>query len=459
MSNKSIGKQVEKSSDICSRFESVTFNSIRKALPDSVIIGACNEAGHSFRIRRITPVLTVLHMIAAAIWPEDSFVASWQLLWSSFIAAFPCLRSKSPSRGTVANARKRLPLAVWNKIVARLCQQSQKYSEPIIRWRSHRVVAVDGTCLTLPATEELCDTFGLSRGNNGLRHYPLAKLVCLSLLETMTVIDYRLGRYREDENSLLGGMLESLQKGDILVADRHYAGANLYWNYMENGLEYLTQLHQRQIVSRLKRLWSYCRDDFVGKLKIGDAYRRRNPLMPKYIDARFIRAQAYIRGKHKSIWLVTSLLDAVQYPADEIAGLYLKRWRIETLFGQLKVNCSVDILRSKTTEGVHKEVAAGICAINIVRIIILEAAAAGQVEAMRISFVGAVRAIIAFAPALALRPPWQLPMIYEAMLAEIASHLVPERPGRLEPRKVTHETRGYPKLKTTRAQWRKQYAA
>ncbi len=228
---------------------------------------------------------------------------------------------------------------------------------------------------------------------------------------------------------------------------------------MENGLEYLTQLHQRQIVSRLKRLWSYCQDDFVAKLKIGDSYRRRNPAMPKYIAARFIRARACVRGKLKSIWLVTSLLDAVQYPADEVAQLYLKRWRIETLFGQLKVNCSIDILRSKTTEGVHKEVAAGICAINIVRIIMLEAAAVGKVDLMRVSFVGAVRAIIAFAPALALRPVWQLPVIYEAMLAEIASHLVPERPGRLEPRKVTHDPRGYPKLKTTRAQWRKQYAA
>lgn len=369
------------------------------------------------------------------------------------------LRRKSPSRGTVANARKRLPLAVWSNIVAWLCQQSQKYSEPIARWRSHRIVAADGTCLTLAASEELRDTFGLSKGNDGVRRYPLAKLVCLSLLETMTVINYRLGRYTEDENLLLAGMLKSLQKGDILVADRHYAGANLYWNYMENGLEYLTQLHQRQIVSRLKRLWSYCRDDFVGKLKIGDAYRRRNPLMPKYITARFIRTQAYIRGKHKSIWLVTSLLHAVRYPGEEIAELYLKRWRIETLFGQLKVNCGVDILRSKTADGVRKEVAAGVCAINIVRTIMFQAAAAGRVDVMRLSFVGTVRAIIAFAPAIALRPVWQLPVIYEAMLAEIASHLVPERPGRLEPRKVTHDPRGYPKLKTTRAQWRKQYAA
>ena len=151
MSNKSIGKMAEETSNIFASFESVTFNSIRKALPDSVIIDACIEAGHTYRVRRITPVLTVLHMIVAAIWPEDSFVASWQLLWSSFVAAFPCLRKKSPSRGGVANARKRLPLAVWEKIVAWLCQQAQNHSEAIAHWRSHRVVAVDGTCMTLPA--------------------------------------------------------------------------------------------------------------------------------------------------------------------------------------------------------------------------------------------------------------------------------------------------------------------
>ncbi len=139
--------------------------------------------------------------------------------------------------------------------------------------------------------------------------------------------------------------------------------------------------------------------------------------------------------------------------------MYLKRWRIETLFDQFKIKCGAALLRSKTIDGVHKEVAARICAINIVRIIMLQAAAAGGVDAMRISFVGAVRTIIAFAPALAVQPVWQLPMIYEAMLKEIASHLVPERPGRLEPRKVTHDKRGYPKLKTTREQWRKQYAA
>ena len=459
MCNTGIGKVVGKTSNISSSLESVTFNSIRKTLPDSAIIQACHQADYGYRKRIITPIVTVLHMIIAAIWPEDSFVAAWQLAWSSFAANCPSFAGRSPYGGSVVKARKRLPLQVWENIVQWLLQQAQENSESLAHWRSHRIVNVDGTCLTVADEPQIRKEFGISKGNYGDRKYPLVRLVCLCLAETMTVIGYRLGGYRDDENALLAPMLKTLRKGDLLVGDRHFAGGNLYWNYMQNGLEYLTRLHQRQIVSRLKRLWSYSENDFVARLKIGDKYRRENPQMPKYIVARFIRVQVRSRGHQKSIWLVTSLLDAERYPADEIAQLYLKRWRIETLFGQFKVEGGADLLRSKSAEGVRKEVAARICAINIVRIIMLQAAAAGGVDVMRISFVGAVRVIIAFAPAIALRPIWQLPMIYEAMLIEIASHLVLERPGRLEPRKVTHDKRGYPKLKTTRAQWRKQNAA
>ncbi len=458
MSNKSIGKATGKTSNFCAKLESVTFNSIRKVLPGKVILDACLQANYSHRNRFITPVLTVLHMILAGIWTEESFTASWQLLWASFAANSPSRAGQSPSRGTVCNARKRLPLEAWNKIAAWLSQQGQTYSEKFDQWRGHRVVAVDGTCMTASNTKKLCDTFGLSKGNNGVRLYPLVRMVCLSVVETMIVINYRLGGYKTDENALLKPMLKTLRKGDLLLADRHFAGANLYWLYMTNGLEYLTWVHQRLIVSRLKRLWSYGANDFVAKLKIGDAYRRKNPELPKYIKARFIQVETRVRGKYQRIWLVTSLLDA-KYPANEIAGLYLKRWRIETLFRQFKIDLSADILRSKSSNAIYKEIAARICAINIVHTIMLEAAIANNVDITRISFIHTIRAIIAFASALALQPPEQLPMIYRAMLCEITAHLVPLRPGRLEPRRLAHNPKAYPLLKTTRAQWRKQNAA
>jgi hypothetical protein len=459
MFNKSIVKVAEKSEVISEKLEMVTFNSIRKILPDHAILNACRQEEYDYRCRLMTPIVIVLHMITAAIWPEDSFNAAWQLAWSSFSASFPQMAGQSPSRAGVAKARKRLPLAVWQRLTHWICQQTQQYSASMDKWRGHRTVLVDGTCLTLPDEPELRENFPPPKGNHGYGRYPLARMVCMSLARAMTVIDYRIGRYRQDENTLLAPMLKTLRKGDLLVADRHFAGANLYHNYMAHGLEYLTRTHQKLKISRLKRLCEYGENDFVAKLKIADVYRRRNPELPKYITARFINVAVSIRGKNRDIWLVTSLLDAAQYPADEIAELYLQRWRIETLFRQFKVDFGSDQLRSKSVDTISKEVAARICAINIVRTIMLEAAMDNHVAPMRVSFVTAVRTIIAYAPALGLRPANQLSMIYRAMLKEIASNLVPERPGRLEPRRLSHDPKHYPRLRTTRAQWRAQYAA
>jgi hypothetical protein len=96
---------------------------------------------------------------------------------------------------------------------------------------------------------------------------------------------------------------------------------------------------------------------------------------------------------------------------------------------------------------------------KIVKIKILEAAIAKKVDASRISFIYTVRAVVAFAPALVTGSPKRLKRVYDAMLCEVAMHLVPARPGRLEPRRLAHDPRSYPKLQTTRAKWRKQNAA
>ena len=458
MSSKFIVKAAVKTSKFPASLESAPLNSIRKILPDKTIHDACQQVNYNYRKRFITPIVTVLHMILAAIWPEDSFNASWELLWSSFTANHPSMAGKSPSRGTVSNARKRMPLEAWNKIAEWLSEQGQVCSDKLDQWHGHRVVAVDGTCMTVSSTKELCDTFGLSSGNTGPRLYPLIRMVCLSVVETMIVINYRIGSYRTDENTLLKPMLKTLRKGDILLGDRHYAGANLYWEYMQNGLEYITRVHQRLKVSRLKILWSYGANDFVAKLNIGDAYRKKNPEMPKYILARFIKVKVRIRGKVERIWLVTSLLDK-KYSAREIAELHLKRWSIETLFDQFKIDLSADILRSQSSGAIYKEIAARVCAINIVHTIMIQAAISNKVDVSRISFIYTVRAVIAFAPALVMGSPGRLKRVYDAMLCEIASHLVRLRPGRLEPRRLAHDPRNYPKLTTTRAQWRKQNAA
>jgi hypothetical protein len=459
MYTKYIDTQAEIPKNISDSLEQITFNSIRKVLPDSAIIDACKSAGYSYRQRTITPIVTVLHMLLAAIWPQESFAASWQVLWAAFSSRSQEAAGHCPSLGSVAKARARVPLAAWKNIFQWLCEHVQHLSSQFDTWRGHRVVLLDGTCVSMPDVPELSDEFGTCSGAHGRSRYPLARLVTLCIANTMTIIDYAMGRYDNGETSLAMPLLRHLKKGDILIADRHFAAAHYYVHYLSVGLEFLTRAHQNLHISRIRRMYSYSADDFVGWLYTNPVYRRRDPELPEKVKVRFIRATVCIRGRYKAAWFVSSLLDDSLYPAEEIVQLYARRWRIETLLRTVKIDLSADVLRSMSAEGIRKELAARLIGVNIIRAIMIEAAMQTGTQPVRISFAYAVRAIIMFAPALATEPLWRLPHIYKAMLTEIGSHVVPERPGRNEPRAVRRECKHYPALKTTRAQWRAAYAA
>jgi hypothetical protein len=459
MSKKTIGNGQASLETIRKNIESTTLNSVRKVLSDKAIQDACEAAGYTYRRRLLTPIATILHMIMAAIWPEDSFAASWQLIWDTMVSRLPEAKGRGPGSASTAKARQRIPLRVWEYLFGWLSEKVQKLSHPVDSWRSHRVVLLDGTCVSTPDEKELFEAFGTGRTHGKKCKYPLIRLVTLGLAQTMTVIGYALGHYEKNETALGVPLVSMLQKGDLLVADRYFAAAHFYVKYMEQGLQFLTRVHQRIKISKVKRLWAYSETDFVGRLKIYPEYRKADPSLPQFVTVRLIQALITIRGKSERVWLATSLLDAEKYPATEIIGLYARRWRIETMLKHVKIELSADVLRSKTPEGVRKEICARLMALNIIRTIMLEAALTNGVDPLRVSFIHALRAVLAFAPALASEPAWKLPRIYDAMLAEVASHLVPYRPGRNEPRMIRRERKHYPTLKTTRAQWRLEHAA
>lgn len=439
--------------------EPLSLNSIRKVLPDQAIDQACRQAKYVFRQRKITPLITVLHMILAAIWPEESFQAAWQVLWDQFVSHCPWAGTQSPTSGSVAKARARLPLIFWRNLFTWIRGQVEAATAQLDQWRGHRVVLLDGTCPSMADNPKLKKFFGSSHGYHGRSRYPVARLVTLSLAFSRTVLAYAMGPYKKDENALAAPLLKTLRKGDLLLADRHFAAAHFYARYLRQGLEFVTRVHQCFKVSRLKPYWYNSRHDFVADMPIAKNYRQADPTLPDHVRLRFIRATVRGRGGRQTIWLVTSLIDELAYPAREIVAVYGLRWRIETLFEELKIHLGADVLRSVTPAGIYKEVAARMVALNVVRLIMLEAAAAHQVDPLRISFVHALRAILSFAPTLAEAPPWKLPVIYQAMLAEIARQVVPLRPGRQEPRAVRRDPKNYPSLRCTRQEWRLQNVA
>ena len=459
LSAESFGISGPNAPTISEKIVASTLNAIQQLLPENKIAQFCAEVAYTWRDRVLPPAVVVLHMILAALWPEESFNASWQVQWAAVTSQHPELAGQSPSRGTVANARQRLPVALWEKLFAYVSETAQAWGEAFAYWRGHRVVLLDGTCVSMPDEPTLFEAFGVQTGYHGPGRYPLARVATLCLAGTMTILAYTLGAYQQGEWALGLPILNTLRRGDLLIADRHFAAAHYYCHYQSLGLEFLTRAHQRLLVARIKRVQSYSRNDFLGWLTINKNYRRKDPKLPQRVLVRFLQATVRIRGQRQVIWLVTSLLDDKEYPAAEIVQLYGRRWRVETVFEQLKIRLSADGLRSHSPEGIRKEFAARGIALNLVHAVILEAASLHHVDPLRISFAHTVRAILIFSPALACEPVLRLPQIYRAMISEIAHHLVPERPGRIEPRAVRREHKHYPALKETRAEWRKQYAA
>ncbi len=57
------------------------------------------------------------------------------------------------------------------------------------------------------------------------------------------------------------------------------------------------------------------------------------------------------------VTIATTLLDPELYPKAKVAELYGIRWRVETHFAQLKTTLKMRKVKSKTPDGVRKELA------------------------------------------------------------------------------------------------------
>ena len=94
-------------------------------------------------------------------------------------------------------------------------------------------------------------------------------------------------------------------------------------------------------------------------------------------------------------------------------------------------------------------------AYNLIRCVMLEAARAHQAPLERISFKGAVDAVRQYCPAIAqARAATKRRELVQELLRVLAADLVPERPGRREPRAVKRRPKCYPLLNRPRHRFR-----
>lgn len=93
--------------------------------------------------------------------------------------------------------------------------------------------------------------------------------------------------------------------------------------------------------------------------------------MPEQIPVRVLKVQVSRPGcRTQQLTLMTTLLDPVKYPAQEIAEAYLRRWRLELCLDDLTTTLGMETLRCLSPEMVQKELLAFRIAHNLLRWVI-----------------------------------------------------------------------------------------
>ena len=157
--------------------------------------------------------------------------------------------------------------------------------------------------------------------------------------------------------------------------------------------------------------------------------------LPASIMVRELRYSVSQPGfRTREITLVTTLLDPLKYPAEELAPLHFDRWQSEVNLRHLKQTLHMDVLRCKTVAGVHKELRMLALVYNLVRLVMLEAARQQRVNVERISFIDALRWLVHVRPG-------------ESLCTLIIN---PRRLGRFEPCVRKRRPKQYPLMQRPR---------
>ena len=262
----------------------------------------------------------------------------------------------------------------------------------------------------------------------------MLRVVVLFSLLSGAVLHVITGTLRAAELPMLYQMFDQLIAGDILLGDRNFGNFVLLalLQHFKPGVDFIGRSVRR--VDGRHRLRRLGKNDWLVSWKRGHkpSLWLPTPLwaaLPKEITVRIVRGSCYVKGfRVRQVTVVTTLLDAQAYDT-----CMYSRNALDLLF---------------------KEVYTRLIAHNLLRCTMAQAASRQAVALERISFKGTLDALRPFTQAMSqASTKKKRSQLWAALLQTLAADLVPERPGRREPRAVKRVKNKYPRLCVPRCQF------
>jgi hypothetical protein len=367
----------------------VSVGVLTRRFPPELVDEVIAEVGRTERRHRSLPARVMAYFsIGMALHSEGSYEDVLSLLTDGLSWASSDELVKLPSKSAIFQARARLGAEPVAALFARVAAPLAEPGAPGAWLAGRRLVAIDGTCLDVADTVDNAEWFGRPGVNKGEQAaFPQARLVAMAECGTHAMFDAAVGAYSTAENTLAGDLIDRLQNGMLLLADRGFCGFPLWQRAVATGADLLWRAKPNMKPRHVETLSD---GSWLAELRpSGNPGRHGEPLIIRVIDYQIDDG----RPNDETYRLFTTIVDPDDASAVDLAVAYAQRWEIEGAFDELKTHQrgARTVLRSKSPDLVLQEIWGHLCCHFAIRTLMWEAADDGGVDPDRVSFVAALR--------------------------------------------------------------------
>ncbi|WP_274050210.1 IS4 family transposase [Thalassomonas haliotis] len=270
-------------------------------------------------------------------------------------------------------------------------------------------------------------------------------------LTSHQLINSAFSGYRNNERVLAEQLIEETPDHSLTIFDKGYYSLGLLNRWHQAGEHRHWMLPARKDL-KYNVIPKLGKNDSRIRLTTSPQARKKFHDLPEHIEARLVIKT--IKGKEYR--MLTSMVDPMRFPGDEMIELYRYRWEIELGYREMKQSLldSAYTLRSKRPDMIEQELWGVLLCYNLIRQgMTASASRLNSVWPNQLSFTSCSMAITQFFATVPLTSPGNIPKHYESLLNQMTFFKLPERrEERKYPRWGKAKPSKYPKNKRNASQ-------
>ncbi|WP_421921279.1 IS4 family transposase [Marinifilum sp.] len=277
---------------------------------------------------------------------------------------------RSFSKSAFVQSRKKIDPRVFKELSQVLTHEFYTDNDESVKlWKGFRLLAVDGTRISLPDTKELRSIYGATK-NQTKTTVAQARLSVLYDVLNNYVIDGKLGALSTGEKSLAIDHLQTTQSNDLVIYDRGYPSFDLIYEHLQLEIDCLIRAKISFNAATQKFIASGKYSSIID-MKPGKNVSLKNKTYSKNdsIKVRLIRVDL---ADGTTELLMTTLLCSKNYPTGIFKDLYFKRWGVENFYDELKNKIKVELFSGYSNQCILQDFYAALFISNIQTLMVTE---------------------------------------------------------------------------------------